>query len=152
MILNSHVDGIEAYHLADGIGNRLTVDGSGDTEVLQFVVEETNGVVVGLLIQLSQSLAERHIIILLRNLLSLHFSQSKTAGNDEKDASHGLLHYYHVVLQIDGDALKEVQPMQRDFKSFIRFPHKIETEVTCLIIIEIHPFLVLSRYLSQHLF
>ena len=36
--LNGHADGIEAYHLADGIGHGLAVYRSGDAEVLQFIV------------------------------------------------------------------------------------------------------------------
>ena len=36
--IDNHADGIEAYHLLDGIGQRLAADGSGDAEILQFVV------------------------------------------------------------------------------------------------------------------
>ena len=38
--VDAHADGIEAYHLADGIGHGLTTNGGGDAEVLQLVVEE----------------------------------------------------------------------------------------------------------------
>ena len=51
-------DGIETYHLANGIGNTLPMYGGGDAKVLQFVVEKTDGVVLSLLVQLAQSLAE----------------------------------------------------------------------------------------------
>ena len=49
----AHTYGIEAYHLADGIGNSLATNGGGDAEVLQFVVEEVDFVVCGLGIQLA---------------------------------------------------------------------------------------------------
>ena len=52
---------------------------SGDAEVLQFVVEETDGVFLGLLVQLAQGLAQRHIIIIACNLLGLHSGKDKTA-------------------------------------------------------------------------
>ena len=53
-----HADGVEAYHLLDGIGQLLILDGGGDAEVLQFVVEEVDGVVRLLVVQLEQDLAE----------------------------------------------------------------------------------------------
>ena len=45
VLVNGHANRIEAYHLLDGIGQRLTADGGGDAEVLQFVIEEHDGVV-----------------------------------------------------------------------------------------------------------
>ena len=57
-VLNGHADGIETYHLTDGVGHGLAVYRSGDVEVLQFVVEETDGIFLGLFIQLAQGLAK----------------------------------------------------------------------------------------------
>ena len=51
-------DGIEAYHLTDGIGYSLATNGGGDAEILQLVVEKTDSVVVSLLVQLAQGFAE----------------------------------------------------------------------------------------------
>ena len=62
-------DGIEAYHLTDGIGHGLATNGGSDAEVLQFVVEKVDFVVCGLGIQLAQGIAERHIIIFTRDAL-----------------------------------------------------------------------------------
>ena len=61
--VNGHADGIEAYHLQDGIGQSFAVDGSGDAEVLQFIVEEHDGVVCLLLCKPAEGIGERHIII-----------------------------------------------------------------------------------------
>ena len=61
--IDGHADGIEAYHLLNGIGQRLAADGGGDTEVLQFVVEEHDGIVGLLLCELAEGIGERHIII-----------------------------------------------------------------------------------------
>ena len=60
---------IEAYHLLDGIGQFLILDGGCDAEVLQFVVEEVDDVGRLLVVQLEQGLAERHIIICMRDTL-----------------------------------------------------------------------------------
>ena len=57
-------DGVEANHLLDGFGQTFVLDSSCDAEVLQFVVEEHDGVVGLLLCQLFESIRERHIIIL----------------------------------------------------------------------------------------
>ncbi len=65
--VDAHADGIEAYHLTDGIGHGLAMNRGGDVEVLQFVVEEIDFVVCGLGIQLAQGIAERHIIIFMRD-------------------------------------------------------------------------------------
>ena len=65
--VDAHADGIEAYHLTDGIGNGLATNGGSDAEVLQFVVEEVDFVVGALGIQLAQGIAERHIIIFTRD-------------------------------------------------------------------------------------
>ena len=65
--LHGHADGIEADHLLDGIGQTLVLDGGGDAEVLQFVVEEIDDVFLLLVVQLEQGLAERHIIIGMAN-------------------------------------------------------------------------------------
>lgn len=67
--LHGHADGVEAYHLLDGIGQRLAADGGSDAEVLQFVVEEVDDVFRLLVVQLEQGLAERHIVICVRNAL-----------------------------------------------------------------------------------
>ena len=68
--LHGHADGIETYHLLDGIGQQLAVDRGGDAEVLQFVVKEVDDVVRLLVVQLEQGLAERHIIIGMADALS----------------------------------------------------------------------------------
>ena len=67
--LHGHADRVEAYHLLDGIGQFLVLDGGCDAEVLQFVVEEVDDVFRLLVVQLEQSLAERHIIIGMANAL-----------------------------------------------------------------------------------
>ena len=64
-----HADWVEAYHLLDGIGQFLVLDGGCDAEVLQFVVEEVDDVCRLLVVQLEQGLAERHIIISVANAL-----------------------------------------------------------------------------------
>ncbi len=57
-ILNDHTDRVEANHLADGIGDGFSADGGCDAEVFQIVVEETDGIVLTLLVQLAQSFAK----------------------------------------------------------------------------------------------
>ena len=66
---HGHADGVEAYHLLDGIGQTLVFDGGGDAEVLQFVVEKVDDVFLLLTVQQEQGLAERHIIISVANAL-----------------------------------------------------------------------------------
>ena len=56
--LHGHADGVEAYHLLDGIGQFLVLDGGCDAEVLQLVVEEVDDVLRLLVVQLEQGLAE----------------------------------------------------------------------------------------------
>ena len=56
--IHSHTYGIEAYHLPDGIRDGFTVNGGGDAEVFQFVVEEVYFVVFGFVVQLPQGIAE----------------------------------------------------------------------------------------------
>ena len=67
--LHCHADRVESYHLLDGIGQFLFLDGGCDAEVLQFVVEEVDDVFLLLAVQLEQGLAERHIIISVANAL-----------------------------------------------------------------------------------
>ena len=78
-VLNGHEDRIKTYHLADGVGHGLAVYRSGDAEVLQLVVEETDGIVLGLLVQLAQGLAQRHVVVFACNLLGLHSGKDKAA-------------------------------------------------------------------------
>ena len=54
----SDADRIEAYHLLDGFGQMLVLDSCRDTKVLQFVVEEVDGVTRLLLTELSQRIRE----------------------------------------------------------------------------------------------
>ena len=67
--LHGHANWIEAYHLLDGIGQLLILDGDRDAKVLQFVVEKVDDVFLLLVVQLEQGLAERHIIISVANAL-----------------------------------------------------------------------------------
>ena len=91
---NGHADGIKTYHLADSIGHGLAMYRSGDAEVLRLVVEETDSVVLGLLVQLAQGLAERHIIVFtvypftIYDLLRLISYYSKTADKHGYDSFH----------------------------------------------------------------
>ena len=80
--LHGHANGIEAYHLLDGIWQFLVLDGSSNAEVLQFVVEEVDDVFLLLVIQLEQGIAERHIIIYMADALGI------SATWYAKDASH----------------------------------------------------------------
>ena len=125
--------------------------GGGDAKVLQFVVEKTDGVVLSLLVQLAQGLAERHIIIFTCNFLCLALNEGKPADNDEDDSSHGLLHYYLVRLQFHGDTLEKVEAMQHDIERLVLFPHEIETEAAGIVILELHLFMIIGSYLRQHL-
>ena len=61
--INSHADRIEANHLLDGVGQRFPSNGSGDAEVLQFVVEEHNSIVGLLLCEPIEGIRDGHIII-----------------------------------------------------------------------------------------
>ncbi|GJG28402.1 hypothetical protein PRRU23_21020 [Segatella bryantii] len=83
--LHGHADGIETYHLLDGIGQTLVLDGGGDAEVLQFVVEEIDDVCRLLVIQLEQGLAERYIIIGMANALGERIKgHAEDAGHKHK--------------------------------------------------------------------
>ena len=62
----SDVDRIEAYHLLDGFGQMLVLDSCRDTKVLQFVVEEVDGVTRLLLTELSQRIREGYVIVFTR--------------------------------------------------------------------------------------
>ena len=66
----SDADRIEAYHLLDGFGQMLVLDSCCDTKVLQFVVEEVDGVTRLLLTELSQRIREGYVIVFTR--YSLH--------------------------------------------------------------------------------
>ena len=62
--VHCHADGIEANHLSDGIGNGLMVNGSGDTKILQLVVEKVDFKTGLFRIQLAQGFADGHVVIL----------------------------------------------------------------------------------------
>ena len=65
-------DGIESYHLSDGFGQCLAVDGRGDAEVLQFVVEKHDGIAGLLLAELPEGIGERNIVIGMCDALGMH--------------------------------------------------------------------------------
>jgi hypothetical protein len=77
--------------LQDGIGQSFAVYGSGDAEVLQFIVEEHDGVVCLLLCKPAESIGERHIIIFMGYaFLSLCADSQQQGKKDECDMSiHG---------------------------------------------------------------
>ena len=88
--VDAHADGIEAYHLTDGIGHGLATNGGSDAEVLQFVVEEVDFVVGALGIQLAQGIAERHIIIFTRDtFLSLNANGQQQGKSNCNISVHG---------------------------------------------------------------
>ena len=62
-VIHRHADRIEAYHLLNGIRQRLATDGGGDAEVLQLVIEKHYGVVRLLPGKPAEGIRERHIII-----------------------------------------------------------------------------------------
>ena len=62
----SDSDGIETNHLLDGFWQVLVLYSSGDTKVLQFVVEEIYGVACLLLTELSQRIREGYVIVFTR--------------------------------------------------------------------------------------
>ena len=70
---HGHANWIEAYHLLDGIGQFLILDGGCDAEVLQFVVEEVDDVGRLLVVQLEQGLAERHIIVFTIYVFTIYY-------------------------------------------------------------------------------
>jgi hypothetical protein len=55
--------GIETDHLLYGFGQMLVLDSCSDTEVLQFVIEEIDGVTCLLLTELSQRIREGYVMI-----------------------------------------------------------------------------------------
>ena len=57
-----HADGIETYHLADGLGNWFVLDVGGNREILQFIVDKHNLVVACLLLDVLQRVAHRHVL------------------------------------------------------------------------------------------
>ncbi len=66
-----HLDGIETYHLADGLGNWFVLDMGGYREILQFVVEEVDGIVAGFFSQLAQGIGNRHVTVVAGHALGL---------------------------------------------------------------------------------
>ena len=86
----SDADGIEAYHLLNGFRQVFVLDISGDTEVLQFVVEEVDGVARLLLCELPQRIREGYVVVFVRySFLSL-CADSQQQGNNESHISvHG---------------------------------------------------------------
>ena len=86
----SDADGIETNHLLDGFGQVLVFDGSSDTEVLQFVVEEIYGVASLLLTELSQRIGDGHVMIFARySFLSLCTDSQQKGKNDSNISVHG---------------------------------------------------------------
>ena len=87
----SDADGIEPNHLLNCFWQVLIFDISGDTEVLQFVIEEINGVASLLLTELSQRIGEGYVMIFVRySLLCLCTDSQQQGKNDEYDMSvHG---------------------------------------------------------------
>ena len=57
-----HLDGIETDDLANGIRNRFVLDMGGNSEVFQFVVDKHDLVVAGLLLDILQRVAHRHVL------------------------------------------------------------------------------------------
>ena len=62
----SDADGIKADHLLNGFRQVLVLYSCSDTEILQFVVEEVDGVTRLLLTELSQRIREGDVIVITR--------------------------------------------------------------------------------------
>ena len=62
VITQDHLDGIETDDLANGIRNRFVLDMGGNSEVFQFVVDKHDLVVAGLLLDVLQRVAHRHVL------------------------------------------------------------------------------------------
>ena len=86
----SDADRIEAYHLLDGFGQMLVLDSCRDTKVLQFVVEEVDGVTRLLLTELSQRIREGYVIVFTRYSFLCLCTDSQQQGKNESNISvHG---------------------------------------------------------------
>ena len=56
VIIVSHLHRIKANDLADGLFDRKIAEVAGDSEVLQFIIDEINGLIVGGCIQVFEYL------------------------------------------------------------------------------------------------
>ena len=62
VITQSHLDGIKTYDLPNGIRNGFVLDVGGNSKILQLVVDKHDLVVVGLLPDVLQRVAHRHVL------------------------------------------------------------------------------------------
>jgi len=146
-VCNAYADGIKAYHLTDGIGHGLAMNGGGDAEVFQFVVEEVDFVVGGLGIQLAQGIAERHIVVFtiyqftIYDLLRLHPHADKTADEHNNDSFHSLLNNDFSRLVLTNafikpyvQAFETVQLLNGMSETVLAFPYEVEAQLAGIIV------------------
>ena len=85
-----HADGVEADHLADGLGHGFVLDVGGDSKIFQLIIEEVDGVVAGFFGQLAQRVAHRHFAVVAGHTLGLCCDKGHAAHKENDGFSHGL--------------------------------------------------------------
>ena len=138
-LVYNHVDGIEAYHLLDGFGQRLATDGGGDAEIFELVVEEHDRKVVLLLVQLAKGIRERHIIEGACDTLGLHRCKEQASDEDSNSTFHSLLLYDDLLMiQHDVQTLEMVEVVNHLLYTLFTMPDEIETQLASLFVAEDH--------------
>ena len=91
VFLPGHLDGIETDHLADGVGHGLVLDRGRHLVVLQVVIDEDDLVAAGVLLQVLEGIAHRHVTDGVRDTLcSGREQQGKRHAHEQCDGSlHG---------------------------------------------------------------
>ena len=88
-------DGIEANDLHDGLRDRLVLDAGGHAEVLQFVIDEVDGVRLLQIVEFHQSLRQRYIIILSGDVLCAAQQRHDTGNDGEYQSSRKYNQSFH---------------------------------------------------------
>ena len=94
VITQDHLDRIETYDLANGIRNRFVLDVGSNREILQLVVDKHDLVVAGLLLDVLQRVAHRHVLEIAGDALRCsRFCHGTYQQYDDYNLSH-LFSYY----------------------------------------------------------
>ena len=73
-----HLHRIEADYLADGIGNIGCLHVLGNCEILQFVVDETDFVALGSLVEVDEDVRHTAVVIVALDVLCAHRQGERT--------------------------------------------------------------------------
>ena len=81
-------DGIEANNLHDSLCDSLVLDAGSHAEVFQIVVKEADVIIARLLVEVTQSLRHRYVVVTARNLLRLNVDETEQGNKGHHEVLH----------------------------------------------------------------